>query len=172
MKYFVTIGERNVEVEIDGDRVVVDGQPVEASVELIAGTPEVRLKIDGTATRFAIDQRHGSDWRVVDQGAVLDTRVEDERSRHIRELSAAAKPVGGPTVLKAPMPGLVVRITVDTGDPVAAGASLVVLEAMKMENELKAAAPGVVGKVLVAPGQAVEKGQVLLELLPQALSTG
>jgi pyruvate carboxylase subunit B len=61
------------------------------------------------------------------------------------------------------MPGLVVRVEAKPGDKVTAGTGLVVLEAMKMENELKAAAPGVVKAVRVAPGEAVERGQVLVE---------
>ena len=61
------------------------------------------------------------------------------------------------------MPGLVVRIPVNAGDAVSAGTGLVVLEAMKMENELKAPSATVVKSIRVAPGEAVEKGQVLLE---------
>ena len=61
------------------------------------------------------------------------------------------------------MPGLVVRVQAQAGDRVAAGAGLVVLEAMKMENELKAPGPARIKSVRVAPGQAVEKGQVLVE---------
>jgi pyruvate carboxylase subunit B len=61
------------------------------------------------------------------------------------------------------MPGLVVRVHATVGDKVSAGTGLVVLEAMKMENELKAAAAGVVKTVRVSPGVAVEKGQVLVE---------
>ncbi|MBA3522410.1 MAG: acetyl-CoA carboxylase biotin carboxyl carrier protein subunit, partial [Gemmatimonadales bacterium] len=68
-----------------------------------------------------------------------------------------------PAALKAPMPGLVVRVQVAVGDPVAAGAGLVVLEAMKMENELRAGVAGVVRTVRVQPGEPVEKGQVLVE---------
>jgi pyruvate carboxylase subunit B len=60
------------------------------------------------------------------------------------------------------MPGLVVKVHVQPGQEVAAGASLVALEAMKMENELKARGPGVVAKVLVAPGETVEKGTILV----------
>jgi biotin carboxyl carrier protein len=66
--------------------------------------------------------------------------------------------------MRAPMPGLVVRVAAVVGEPVQAGASLVVLEAMKMENELRASAAGVVQAVLVEPGQTVEKGQTLVEL--------
>ena len=60
------------------------------------------------------------------------------------------------------MPGLVVRVLAEPGAPVAPGTGLVILEAMKMENELKAPVPGVVGKVMVKAGQSVEKGQALV----------
>jgi pyruvate carboxylase subunit B len=64
------------------------------------------------------------------------------------------------------MPGLVVRLLVAPGDRVAAGAGLVVVEAMKMENELKAPSDGLVEKIHVAPGARVEKGAALVELAP------
>jgi pyruvate carboxylase subunit B len=64
------------------------------------------------------------------------------------------------------MPGLVVRVQVEPGQAVAAGAGVVVLEAMKMENELRAAAAGTVRTVRVRPGEAVEKGQALVEFEP------
>jgi biotin carboxyl carrier protein len=62
------------------------------------------------------------------------------------------------------MPGLVVRVQVEPGQQVAAGAPLVVLEAMKMENQLKAPAAGMIAEVRVVAGAAVEKGQVLVTL--------
>ena len=62
------------------------------------------------------------------------------------------------------MPGLIVRVTVNAGDVVRMGQGVVVMEAMKMENELRAPANGTVKQVLVAPGNAVEKGAVLLEI--------
>jgi biotin carboxyl carrier protein len=61
------------------------------------------------------------------------------------------------------MPGLVVRVLVEAGQEVEAGTGLVVLEAMKMENELKAPAGGTVSTVRSQAGEAVEKGQVLVE---------
>ena len=164
MKYFVTLGERTVEVELDGDVVLVDGRRLEARLERVPGTPEVRIVIDGVATTLAVDAYQGSDLRLIDRGAVRDLTVEDERTRHIRLLAGPGKVVDGHSVLKAPMPGLVLRILVAAGDPVTAGMPLLALEAMKMENELRATAPGVVGAVRVAAGDAVEKGQVLLEL--------
>ena len=64
--------------------------------------------------------------------------------------------------IKAPMPGLVVRITVEEGTEVKKGDSLLVLEAMKMENVIKAPGDAVVGKIKVNAGQAVEKNQLLI----------
>ncbi|MBM3885848.1 MAG: acetyl-CoA carboxylase biotin carboxyl carrier protein subunit [Gemmatimonadetes bacterium] len=78
-------------------------------------------------------------------------------------MRATARP-SGPTPLVAPMPGLIVRVHVRPGDVVAAGQPLVVMEAMKMENELRATAAGVVRSVAVLPGAAVEKGTVLVAL--------
>jgi pyruvate carboxylase subunit B len=166
MKYFVTLGERTVEVDLDGDVVTIDGRRIEARLERVPGTPEVRLVMDGVATTLAVDAHEGSALRLVDRGAVRDLTVEDERSRHIRLLAGPGKAVDGHSVLKAPMPGLVLRILVTVGDRVTAGMPLLALEAMKMENELRATSPGVIGAVRVASGDAVEKGQVLLELGP------
>ena len=167
MKYFVTVGERTLQVDVDGEAVEVDGHRVEARLESVPATPEIRVVIDGVASTFAVDMQQGTAWRLLEGGVVRDVTVEDERSRHIRLLAAAGQGVAGQTTLKAPMPGLVLRVLVVVGDQVAAGAPLLALEAMKMENELKAAGPGVVTAVLVTPGQAVEKGQKLLEVGPQ-----
>jgi pyruvate carboxylase subunit B len=166
--YFVTIGEQTLTVEVDGARVTVDGRSVEARLDEVAGTPELRLAIDGELTSLALAGQEGLLWRLVDAGAVHEIAVEDERARHIRLLAGADRPVDRHLILKAPMPGLVLRVMAAVGESVPAGAPLVALEAMKMENELKAASAGVVSAVLVAPGQVVEKGQVLLELTPTA----
>lgn len=96
-------------------------------------------------------------------GEQVDVEVVDERTRHIRSLTAGAERPAGGGVVRAPMPGLVVRVFVEPGAAVAAGAGLLVLEAMKMENELRAPVAGVVRAVRVEPGQAVEKGESLVE---------
>jgi pyruvate carboxylase subunit B len=97
-------------------------------------------------------------------GYRYDVEALDERTRAIRELSAAGKGPTGPLPLIAPMPGMIVRVAVQVGDTVAPGQGLVVMEAMKMENELRATSAGTVKAVLAQPGTAVDKGAVLLEL--------
>ena len=78
----------------------------------------------------------------------------------------ASSAASGPAPLVAPMPGLVVRVSVAVGDQVSAGQGLVVVEAMKMENELRATVAGVVTAVRAIAGTAVEKGAILVELAP------
>ncbi|MDO4566334.1 MAG: biotin/lipoyl-containing protein, partial [Oscillospiraceae bacterium] len=77
---------------------------------------------------------------------------------------AAAAPVSG-TKVAAPMPGNILEVCVNVGDAVTAGQKLVVLEAMKMENDITAPADGTVGQVAVAKGDTVSTGDLLVDLL-------
>jgi pyruvate carboxylase subunit B len=79
-------------------------------------------------------------------------------------MSGKAAAARGPAPLVAPMPGLVVRVETSVGEVVQAGQPLVVMEAMKMENELRSPATGTVSAIKAVVGQAVEKGAVLIEL--------
>ena len=163
MKYIVGIGGREIEVEVDGDLVTVGGTIRTASLRAIPGNPIRQILIEGRPTTLTMRSGRRGHWSLEAGGDRWDVEVVDERTRHIRSLTAGAERERGPVILRAPMPGLVVRILVEAGQEVAAGVGLVVLEAMKMENELKAPADGTVGAVRAQPGQAVEKGQVLVE---------
>ncbi|MDX2193083.1 MAG: biotin/lipoyl-containing protein [Gemmatimonadales bacterium] len=159
---YVTLGGREVAVTIEGDRVLLDGRPVEARLERVPGSPVARLVLDGRAHDVLLEGQRGQ-WQVTLRGERWTAAVEDERQRAIRALAPKAATQQA-AALKAPMPGLVVRVLVQPGDAVQAGQGLVVLEAMKMENELKAAAAGTVRAVLVQAGAAVAKGAVLVEM--------
>jgi pyruvate carboxylase subunit B len=163
VKYIVSVAGREIEVEVDGDLVTVGGSTRTASLRTIPGTPVRQLVIEGRPTVLTMRSAGRGQWSLGVGGDRWEAEVVDERTRHIRSLTAGAARQRGPAILRAPMPGLVVRILVEAGQEVAAGAGLVVLEAMKMENELKAPAAGTVGAVRAQPGEAVEKGQVLVE---------
>ena len=150
------------EIEVDGNQVRVAGQIVEAALSVVPGTPLRHLLVAGRSVTLVVEGGRGH-WQVAFHGDRRELEVVDERTRHIRSLTGQAGKARGLAALKAPMPGLVVRIGVAEGQKVDAGTGLVVLEAMKMENELRAAAPGVVKAIRVKPGQAVEKGEVLIE---------
>jgi biotin carboxyl carrier protein len=165
VKYIVQVGDRRVEVELDCDGVKVDGARVDAHVVDVEGTP-VRLVTVGEQVHRVLARRHPERGRYTLSldGHRYEVEALDERARTIRELTAAASGPKGPAPLVAPMPGLVVRVLVEPGDQVAPGQGLVVVEAMKMENELRANAPAKVKAVHARPGQAVEKGAVLVEM--------
>ena len=103
-------------------------------------------------------------YRMWLDGHRYDAEALDSRARAIRDMQASVAKPSGPAPLRAPMPGLIVQLRVKVGDTVAAGAGLVVMEAMKMENELRTVAAGKVRAVHVSVGAAVEKGALLVEL--------
>jgi biotin carboxyl carrier protein len=164
MKYVVLLDGQTIEVEVEGDRVTVDGQSHSATLGFIPGTPLRQLLIDGRPLTLSVEAIGRGRWALAPKGERWEMEVLDERTRHIRTLASGGDQRRVAGALKAPMPGLVVRIQVQPGQEVEAGTPLVVLEAMKMENELKAPGPAVIKAIRVSQGDAVEKGQVLLEL--------
>jgi biotin carboxyl carrier protein len=163
VRYVVLIDGQAIEVEVDGEQVTVAGQSHRATLGAIPGTPLRHLLLDGRPLTLSVEPLGRGHWALAPGGERLEVEVLDERTQHIRSLTGGGDQRRAAAVLKAPMPGLVVRVQAEAGDKVSAGTGLVVLEAMKMENELKAAAPGVVKAVRVTPGEVVEKGQVLVE---------
>ena len=165
MKYLVRVGDADVDVELDGDVVTVDGASRVAHLSDVEGTP-VRMVTIGDAVHRVVARRGATRGRYTLwlDGFRYEVEALDERTRAIRELSGAGQEASGPAPLIAPMPGMIVRVAVQVGDTVQPGQGLVVMEAMKMENELRATTAGTVTAVLAQPGTAVEKGAVLLEL--------
>jgi pyruvate carboxylase subunit B len=163
MRYFVTVAGRTIEVDLSGHTPVVDGQPIESDLARVPGTPSVSLLADGRSYALTARAGAGGTWDLTIGTQRLRAEVVDERTRAIREMTGGGAAAEEKEV-KAPMPGLVVRVEVEPGQPVRAGQGVVIVEAMKMENELKAPADGVVASIAVAAGQPVEKGHVLLVL--------
>jgi pyruvate carboxylase subunit B len=164
VKYIVTVAGREIEVEVDGERVTVAGRIMAAALRRVPGTPLRQLSVDGRPETLVMQPSGRGQWAIGVRGERWEVEVVDERTRHIRSLTGGADRPRGPGALRAPMPGLVVRVLVEPGQSVSRGGGVVVLEAMKMENELKAPAAGVVGAIRVGAGEPVEKGQVLVEL--------
>jgi biotin carboxyl carrier protein len=161
-RYHVTIAEevRLVEIAEVGDgqfRVWVDGNELEVDARFPSTGPG-SLLVGGTA--YLVDVvEDGEDLLLGVGGWATRARVEDPRRRRRGRGGTAA---AGQQRLVAPMPGRVVAVHVAPGARVETGAPLVVLEAMKMENEFRATGAGVVREVRVTPGQAVNAGDLLL----------
>jgi pyruvate carboxylase subunit B len=165
MKYIVSVNGRRLTIVRDGSEVTLADGSVHASIEEVAGTPVRLVRIGEQVHRVVVRERkRRGEYTLWIDGFSYAVEALDERTRAIRDLSAASARPAGPAPLIAPMPGLVVRVLAEPGQSVGAGQGLVVMEAMKMENELRAPAPGTVRAVRVTPGTAVEKGAVLVEL--------
>jgi pyruvate carboxylase subunit B len=167
MKYIVEIEGRSYEVEVEGERIRLDGRSVVADLRDGGDATLRHLVLDGRShTVGARPSGVRGRWDLIVDGRRLPLTVLDERRRAIRDVAGVDVTSSGPLQLTAPMPGLIVAVQVDEGAVVAEGQGVVVIEAMKMENEIKSEVGGRVTDVRVAAGQAVEKGEVLLVIEP------
>ena len=177
MKYFVDVNDARLEVEVDGAHARLPGDPSDggdgggapAALKAVLDpgdeAPVRLLRVGSAVHRVEVRRLPGRGrYALTIDGFRYEVEALDERTRAIRDLTAAAAGPAGPAPLVAPMPGLIVRVNVQPGDVVRPGQGLVVMEAMKMENELRTQAAGTVKAVLVQPGSAVEKGARLVEL--------
>jgi len=165
MRYYVTVEGRTFEVDLREAATHVDGRPVRAELREVPGAALRHLLADDRSLPLVVQPGDARGrYRIQVRGRHFDVEVVDERTRAIRELTGRSSGARGPRPVRAPMPGLILRVEVEPGQTVRPGQGVVIVEAMKMENELKAETGGVVSKVHVTTGQAVEKGTVLVEL--------
>jgi len=166
MKYVVQLNDQRHTVSIEADGVQYENEPmVRGELSDIEGSPVRMVKLGTHVYRVVAEKRQGRGrYTLWVDGYRFEVEALDERTRAIRDLSAANAAPTGPAPIIAPMPGLIVRVNVSVGDKVEAGQGIVVMEAMKMENELRATAPGTVQTIEVAAGTAVEKGALLVSL--------
>ena len=163
MKFQIHVDAVPRQVEIKGDSVIVDGESVDADIARIGDTDRYSLILEGRSYTLHALRRGPGEWGVETGGHHHAVEVVDEALARALALTGGAGGKARARTLKAPMPGLVVKVEVSEGDAVEVGQGLVIVEAMKMENELTATAPGRVARVAVQAGDAVEKDQVLLE---------
>ncbi len=166
MKYIVELDAARYQVALEGDSVQFEDEaPVHAELAENEGSPVRTVKLGSHVYRVVVRKQPGKGrYTLWVDGHRFETEALDERTRAIRDISAANAAPAGPAPILAPMPGLVIRITVSPGDRVEAGDGVVVMEAMKMENELRATSSGTVKAVKVSPGTAVERGALLVEM--------
>ena len=170
MKFWVTLEGREAEVDFrtEGDRLFleVEGRTLAADFRRLPDGEVYSLLIEGRSHEVRISPGSGS-LDVTVGGATLPVEVRHPLEKLL--LSVAQKSGSGRgEVVNAPMPGLVVAIKVKPGDRVEPGQAVIVVEAMKMQNELAARGGGVVLEVLVAERASVSAGQPLVKIGPGA----
>jgi biotin carboxyl carrier protein len=167
MRYFVTFPSGDeIPVEVDhlptGElSVVVRGRRLAA--DAVALAPTTSMRIDNRVVDLWMEGAPPG-VGVVARGHRFYAKAESERMRALAAALGQKAGAAGEGSVTSPMPGRVLKVLVAEGDAAPAGTPLVVVEAMKMENELSAAKSGTVRKVHVTPGQNVESGALLVEI--------
>ncbi len=164
MKYVTTIDGKEFVIEVVDERHVrVGDRLLPVDFKSVSGQPVYSLIVDGKSYESFVYQGD-EDWQVLLRGRQFQVKVEDEREKRLKAEAGGGVVEGGEFHLKAPMPGLVVAIPVNEGDEVKKGEVLVILESMKMQNELKSPRDGTISHIKVKAGESVEQKQVLLNL--------
>jgi len=166
LKYKIKIADavHLVELPESGDirQVTVDGRELPVELVRFHRDGEVELLLDGHSFVAGVTDSDGG-CQVELHSQEITATVWDERNEAIRKLTESSKKrsdIAGE--VRAPMPGLVVMVEIAIGDQVKRGQGVVIIEAMKMENEIAASTDGTVQQIKVEAGRAVEKGELLL----------
>ncbi len=163
MKYVTTIGGRAYTIEINReDEITIDGEKYPIDLRAIDEVT-FSLLIDN-ASHEALVETSDDAVQVLLHGRLYAARVEDERASRLKQSGGGSHTGSGEVTIKSPMPGLIVAIPVSEGQAVTKGQTVVVLESMKMENELKAPRDGRVTAIKVNARQSVEQHQPLVVL--------
>ena len=163
-QFTATVGGKEREINID-ENVVKIGERVLALDARTLEPGTYSILVDGKSYVVEIDGKL-PDLTVHLCGHSIPLNLLDARRKMLAQAAARTAGAGesGPTVVRSPMPGKVVKVLVKEGDAVKSGAGVMVVEAMKMENELRAPRDGRITRVLVKEGQAVESGEELAQI--------
>ncbi len=164
MRYLATVEGQTYEIEINGeDEITFDGKPIDVDFIAVADSSVFSLILDGISYEAYVYPNQ-SEVEVLMRGKRYPVQVEDERQIRLRQTTKDSVADTSEFLLKAPMPGLVVSVPVVMEQDVKAGDNLVILESMKMQNELKAPRDGRVKNLRIQAGDNVDQNQVLIVL--------
>lgn len=163
MKYYARIGNNEYEVEITDSQLLLDGEPVNVDI-VRSGIPELYSVLFGGESHEMLVTSDRFNYTVSIRSEQFQVQVQDERNRRLNQARKMPTLPEGELAITAPIPGLVVKVLIAAGEPVEEGQPLVLLEAMKMENEIRSTRAGTAKSITVTPGQRVEQNAVLVVL--------
>ena len=158
----VRTGDLSFSLDTQNGTVTVDGQPVEARLSRLS-EHSVLFVLEGRPQVITVE-RNGGTARVSQSGTAVEVTIKTATDLLLERFGLDAGDSTAEREVRAPMPGLVLRVLAEPGQEVHAGQGLVVLEAMKMENELKAPIDGTIATIHTEAGAAVGKNDLLIEL--------
>lgn len=157
----VSLQGKTYNVEKAGDTLLLNGQSIEHDT-IWLDKHRMHLLINGKGYKVELLRSEGNGMIIQVNGARFELQLRSELDLMLGKMGINISAAEKINELKAPMPGLVLRIMVEAGQEVQKGDPLLVLESMKMENVLKSPGPGIVDKIHATVGKTVEKGAVLL----------
>ena len=170
MKYISTVNDEEFIIEIEqNNQIVVNGTRYNIDFQHLPEGDVLSLLLNNRSLEAVVEAREDN-WEVLTKGELYTVKVQDERAYRLAKARGVAGEVAGEAQIKSPMPGLIVAVPVAEGDVVAKGDKVIILESMKMENELRAPKDGVVARVNIAQGASVEKDQVLAVIVDPELA--
>ncbi|MFL7837990.1 MAG: biotin/lipoyl-containing protein [Candidatus Promineifilaceae bacterium] len=162
MKYYATVDGQEYVIEVGHEnRIIVNGQPYDIDFKKIPDSGVTSLIVGHHSLEAVVEEKEG-DWQVLIRGDLYDVTVEDERSRRLASARGKLMVEEGEVVIQSPMPGIIIAVPVSTGQHVNKGDKIVILESMKMENELRTPRSGMVSQIMVGAGDHVDKDQTLV----------
>lgn len=162
MKYITTAADKEYTIEIDqDDKITVNGETYTVDFQQLTEGGILSLLLNNRSLEGIVEERDDA-WEVLILGELYTVQVLDERAYRLSKASGGGAAVTGEVTIGSPMPGLIIATPIKEGGAVKKGDTVVILESMKMENELRSPRDGVVVRTLVQPGAGVEKGQALV----------
>lgn len=164
MKYITTVNDKEYVIEIDrDDQITVDGQEYQINFQQLAEGGLLSLLLDNHSLEAIVEEREQA-WEVLIEGELYTVQVQDERAYRLARARGSVAELKGEVNVISPMPGLIIEVPVQEDQAVKKGDKVVILESMKMENELRAPRDGIIKRVWVENGASVEKNQVLITI--------
>ena len=168
MIYIAKVNEQEFIIEIGQDnQIVVNGETYDIDFRQMPNSGVTSLLLNQHSLEAVVDEGDGC-WNVLIRGELYPVEVADARSHRLANARGSFAPPDGEFSVTSPMPGTIIAVSVGVGDVVSKGDKVIILESMKMENELRAPRGGVVTQVKVEAGSGVEKGQILVVISDQS----
>ena len=165
MKYLTTINGTTFEIEIQNDgTLLVNGEKRVVDFLSFGDESLYSVIMDNISYELLIDERDG-EYEILVRGKRYTGQVLDERAQLVASRRSSKMVDSGEISIRAPMPGLIVAVPVHEGQEVKAQQTVVILESMKMQNELKSPRDGTVQRISVEAGQSVEQNKLLVTIL-------
>ncbi len=166
MNFIVQVNDKRLEITLPSEaksgKAILNGQEINYDINPLTSKGSFSLIIDGHPHLVEVEPT-GDNYQVQVNGVNYRVSTLDERRERMMKIAGDKKSTNvNLGAVRAPMPGLVVKLLTSPGATVRKGQGVIIIEAMKMENEISAPIDGIIDRILVQPGQAVEKDETLM----------